>query len=167
MGCFSKKTPPSEERDVDPQPPQPPQPPKSAQTDVDQKARLKKEHAAMTSCSITLSNNTLDLSPNSTSWLSTKTEATSSRNKIAALEKQIEKQNEKLHEMTKKRNDIHRELNVFKFKQEVLLDMLAVSQADEKVSSTKLTKERIRSDQYRSELEKALTLCSQNGVEIV
>jgi len=55
---------------------------------------------------------------------------------------------------------------VHKFKHSILLDMLAVSQADATASSAKLEKERIRVDQYRKEVERAYALCVEHGVNI-
>ena len=137
----------------------------SPQPFVDQLARLAKEQAALPQVTLTLTDNNAVFS-NDATWHLTATESANLRDKISSLEKALEAKGDEVGRLEREVVEKGKEMNTMRFKESVLLDMLAVSQAEEKASSVKLEKERIKIDQYRLELEKAYRLCAENNVDI-
>ncbi|GMH78015.1 hypothetical protein TrST_g10610 [Triparma strigata] len=132
---------------------------------VDQTTRLENERAALTPCTIDLSSNVLNLTAESGTWELQSTESDKLRAKIVDLESQLTQKDSLISSLEKGQSSTSSLQNTSAFKSELLIDMLAVSQADNKKSEAKYEKERIKGDEWRKEVERLYKLCEEKGVD--
>jgi len=141
-----------------------PQAPTDKIVHIDQKHRLDESYAAMITPSITLNGNNLVLSDDN--WHLETTEVGSLLAEVAALKATVAKKDAEIAEIKGEKGGGDRHVNALKFKQEVLLDMLAVANADEKTARLRYEKERIKVDEYRKRLEALVGLCAKHNVSV-
>ncbi|GMI14588.1 hypothetical protein TrLO_g4425 [Triparma laevis f. longispina] len=132
---------------------------------IDQSARLETERAALTPCTINLSDNVLNLASESGLWELKTTESDRLRSEIKSLQSQLSSANSEITTLKSSSTNNSALQNTSLFKSELLLDMLAVSQADNKKSEAKYEKERVKGDEWRKEVERLYKLCEKKGVD--
>ena len=133
--------------------------------EINNEDRLKEEYEAMVPCTLSLNGNKLSMT-NGCSWVLEDTEASESRQRITSLEEKLGKKDEQIKQLKASIDGVDKQVNTSKFKAEVLLDMLAVSQADENRTRENLEKEKIKVIEYQRELKRVYELCEAKGIDI-